>query len=171
MVPAFVLATVGGMDNQVLLSLLLSLMLCDSPPLEGGAEYDLYGELLHVPPLTIAQLEDYASTCASVQNLLLSLHAEGLWCKWAMGPVVHCRWNTTINRTDNRDRRMRRTWGMVMMPEEQGGGSCSYSGSRGGKNDNEDKRGGRGQKFARIGLTVPDGPAQGDWKTTKATIN
>ena len=75
-VPAFVVATVGGMDDQVS---------------SGGAEYDPYGELPHVPPSTIAQLEDHASTCASVQNLLLSLHAEGLGCKWATGPVIRTR--------------------------------------------------------------------------------
>jgi hypothetical protein len=84
-VPAFVVATVGGMDDQV------SWSSCGSPPLEGGAECDPYEELPHVPPSTIAQLEDYASTCASVQNLLLSLHAEGLGCKWATGPVVRAR--------------------------------------------------------------------------------
>jgi len=30
-------------------------------------------------PHTIQQLEDYASSCASIQNLLLSLHSEGEW--------------------------------------------------------------------------------------------
>ena len=75
-VPAFVVATAGGMDDQVS---------------SGGAEYDPYGELPHVPPSTIAQLEDHASTCASVQNLLLSLHAEGLGCRWATGPVIRTR--------------------------------------------------------------------------------
>ena len=83
-----------------------------------------------------------------------------------------CGWNTTtINQTDIRDRRMRRTRGVVMMPEEQGDGGCSDSGGRGGENNNEDERGGRGRKFAAIGSTVPVGPALGDWKTTKATIN
>ena len=84
---------------------------------------------------------------------------------------ANCGWNTTINRTDNSERRTRRTLWVVMMLEEQGGGGCSYSGGRGGENDNEDKRGGRGRKFAAIGSTVPARPAQGDWKTTKATIN
>ncbi len=39
----------------------------------------------------MTQLEDYASTCASIQNLLLSLHSEGYGCKWATGPVIRTR--------------------------------------------------------------------------------
>jgi len=50
---------------------------------------DLYKELPYVPPATIRQLEDYASACASIQNLLLSLHSEGLGAKWATGPVIN----------------------------------------------------------------------------------
>lgn len=30
----------------------------------------------------------YASACAAVQNVLLSLHAEGIGSKWATGPVI-----------------------------------------------------------------------------------
>ena len=57
---------------------------------------------------------------------------------------------------------LRRTWGVLMMLEEQRGGGCSYSGSRGGENSNEDVRGGRGGKFAAIGSRIPAGPAQQD---------
>jgi nitroreductase len=31
--------------------------------------------------------EDYAATCCAVQNLMLSLHAQGLGTKWTTGPV------------------------------------------------------------------------------------
>ena len=34
---------------------------------------------------------DYASTSASIQNLLLSLHSENLGCKWATGPIIQTR--------------------------------------------------------------------------------
>jgi nitroreductase len=42
-------------------------------------------------PETERQLEDYASSCASIQNLLLSLHADNCGSKWATGPLVRCR--------------------------------------------------------------------------------
>ena len=32
--------------------------------------------------------EQYASACAAIQNVLLSLHAEGIGSKWATGPVI-----------------------------------------------------------------------------------
>lgn len=33
----------------------------------------------------------YASACASIQNLLLSLHSEGLACKWSTPmSLTHC---------------------------------------------------------------------------------
>eukprot|EP00521_Asterionellopsis_glacialis_P006704 CAMPEP_0195287652 /NCGR_PEP_ID=MMETSP0707-20130614/4626_1 /TAXON_ID=33640 /ORGANISM="Asterionellopsis glacialis, Strain CCMP134" /LENGTH=454 /DNA_ID=CAMNT_0040347429 /DNA_START=77 /DNA_END=1441 /DNA_ORIENTATION=+ len=41
-----------------------------------------------VGPSTERQLEDYAATCAALQNIMLSLHAEGIGSKWATGPVV-----------------------------------------------------------------------------------
>jgi hypothetical protein len=39
---------------------------------------------LHFRLLTV----QYAAACAAVQNVLLSLHAEGIGSKWATGPVV-----------------------------------------------------------------------------------
>ena len=47
-----------------------------------------YAPLPFVPPTTERELEDYASACAAVQNILLSLHAEHVASKWATGPVV-----------------------------------------------------------------------------------
>ncbi|KAL7530012.1 hypothetical protein ACHAXR_003272 [Thalassiosira sp. AJA248-18] len=73
-IPAFVVVTVRGMGDQ-------------RSPSEG----DMFKELPYVPPATIEQLEDYASACASIQNMLLSLHAEGLGSKWATGPVIRTR--------------------------------------------------------------------------------
>ncbi len=52
---------------------------------------DIFKELPHVAPRTVRQLEDYAAACASIQNLLLSLHSEGLGSKWATGPVIRTR--------------------------------------------------------------------------------
>ena len=60
-VPAFVVATVGGMDNQVSSSLSSSPS-CDSPPLEGGGSSTRTGSSRTSPPSTLAQLEDYTST-------------------------------------------------------------------------------------------------------------
>mmetsp|Transcript_4133 Transcript_4133/g.10493 ORF Transcript_4133/g.10493 Transcript_4133/m.10493 type:complete len:344 (+) Transcript_4133:44-1075(+) len=76
-IPAFVVATVSGMEDQA--------------SSDDVCEEDSYRELPHVPPATIRQLEDYASASASIQNLLLSLHAEGLGSKWATGPVIRTR--------------------------------------------------------------------------------
>jgi len=73
-IPAFLVVTVGGMEDQ--------------PDSSDGCRVDPYEELPYAPPATIRQLEDYASACASIQNLLLSLHSEGLGCKWATGPVI-----------------------------------------------------------------------------------
>jgi len=72
-IPAFVVATVSGMQKQTLSTV---------------AEEDVYKELPFVPPATIRQLEDYASACASIQNLLLSLHSEDIGSKWATGSVI-----------------------------------------------------------------------------------
>jgi len=74
-IPAFVVVTVSGMEDQT-----------SGNDCSGE---DLYKELPYVPPATIRQLEDYASACASIQNLLLSLHSEGLGAKWATGPVIN----------------------------------------------------------------------------------
>ena len=70
-IPAFVVAIVSGMNDQTTTS-----------------DPEHHKELPYVPPASIQQLEDYASACASVQNLLLSLHSEGLGSKWATGPVI-----------------------------------------------------------------------------------
>jgi nitroreductase len=51
-------------------------------------ESDLYQPLPYVPPATELALEDYAAACAAVQNVLLSLHAEGIASKWATGPII-----------------------------------------------------------------------------------
>jgi nitroreductase len=75
-IPAFVVATVCGMEDQTF---------------EAASDGGIYTELPYVPPATIRQLEDYASACASIQNLLLSLHSEGLGSKWATGPVIRTR--------------------------------------------------------------------------------
>ena len=48
----------------------------------------LYVPLPYTPPVTERELEDYAAACAATQNVLLSLHAEGLATKWATGPVI-----------------------------------------------------------------------------------
>jgi nitroreductase len=48
----------------------------------------MYDPLEYQPPGTIRELEDYASCCAAVQNVLLSLHSEGIASKWATGDVV-----------------------------------------------------------------------------------
>jgi nitroreductase len=77
-IPAFLVATVkapslihgGGNDPSELL-----------PPF-------LYEPIEYKPPATIRELEDYASCCAAVQNVLLSLHSEGLASKWATGDVI-----------------------------------------------------------------------------------
>lgn len=50
-----------------------------------------YDTLPMKPPQTERQLEDYASACASIQNMLLSLHTEELGSKWATGPMIRCR--------------------------------------------------------------------------------
>lgn len=48
----------------------------------------LYRPLDFVAPQTEREMEDYASSCAAVQNVLLSLHAEQIASKWATGPVI-----------------------------------------------------------------------------------
>ncbi|KAL3777341.1 hypothetical protein HJC23_010143 [Cyclotella cryptica] len=75
-IPAFLVVTVGGMNDQ-------------TPSLPAPEdENDYFSELPYVAPSDTRQLEDYASTCASIQNLLLSLHSEGLVSKWATGPII-----------------------------------------------------------------------------------
>jgi nitroreductase len=50
-----------------------------------------YEPLSFAPPATDRELEDYASSCAAVQNVLLSLHSEQIASKWATGPVIQTR--------------------------------------------------------------------------------
>ena len=71
-IPAFLVASVGGMPDQV-------------PPEAHASEY---AQLPFVPPQTELQLENYAASCAATQNVLLSLHSEKLGSKWATGPVI-----------------------------------------------------------------------------------
>lgn len=73
-VPAFLVAAVGGMEDQY------------NPETEDVRSP--YEELPPIPPRSIQQLEDYASSCASIQNLLLSLHSEGLASKWSTAPII-----------------------------------------------------------------------------------
>ena len=77
-IPAFLVASVGGMPDQV--------------PSEACALYkeegSEYAQLPFVPPQTELQLENYAASCAATQNVLLSLHSEKLGSKWATGPVI-----------------------------------------------------------------------------------
>jgi hypothetical protein len=42
-----------------------------------------------IPPANERELEDYAAACAATQNVLLSLHAEHVACKWATGSIIH----------------------------------------------------------------------------------
>ena len=73
-IPAFIVATVGGMEDQFK---------------DNNDEHQSpYTELPFTAPQTIEQLEDYASSCASVQNFLLSLHSEGIASKWATGTIT-----------------------------------------------------------------------------------
>ena len=74
-IPAFLVATVQ--EEEPLFDL-------DSAALHPN-EYD---PLAYVPPSTERALENYASACAAVQNVLLSLHAEDIATKWATGPVI-----------------------------------------------------------------------------------
>ncbi len=53
--------------------------------------YYWYDNIPLRPPQTEKQLEDYASACASIQNILLSLHSEEWGSKWASGPIIRCR--------------------------------------------------------------------------------
>eukprot|EP00934_Nitzschia_sp_Nitz4_P008005 Nitzschia sp. Nitz4//scaffold144_size56818//10047//11481//NITZ4_006529-RA/size56818-snap-gene-0.8-mRNA-1//-1//CDS//3329536492//7995//frame0 len=46
-------------------------------------------QIPYAPPQTERQLEDYAAASAAVQNILLSLHSEGIGSKWATGPIIN----------------------------------------------------------------------------------
>lgn len=51
----------------------------------------MYEPMPIIPLDAEREMEDYASTCAAVQNVLLSLHAEKIASKWATGPVIRTR--------------------------------------------------------------------------------
>lgn len=65
------------------------------------------------PPASERDLEDYAASCAAVQNLLLSLHAEQVATKWATGPVVQTRAFRELVEADANDRVV----GLIMIGE------------------------------------------------------
>ena len=58
----------------------------------NGDDFDYWYDAIPLrPPQTERQLDDYASACASIQNILLSLHSEDWGSKWASGPMIRCR--------------------------------------------------------------------------------
>lgn len=69
-VPTFLVALVNGQTKKTY---------------QNDHEYE---ELPLSLPTSERQLEDYAATCAAVQNILLSLHSEGLASKWSTSPVI-----------------------------------------------------------------------------------
>lgn len=75
MVPAFLIAIVNGQPKQLFDCCAIT-------------EDKIYLPLDPMMPASERQLEDYASTCAAIQNIMLSLHSEGFGSKWATGPVI-----------------------------------------------------------------------------------
>lgn len=76
--------------NQVP-AFLVTLVASHTPIVETASvqdEDDPYRLLPYVPPTTERDLEDYASACAAVQNVLLSLHSEDIASKWVTGTVI-----------------------------------------------------------------------------------
>jgi len=67
---------------------LVALVSCSDAIAEDSNQYDQYDLLPYKPPATERELEDYASTCAAIQNVLLSLHSEQIASKWVTGPVI-----------------------------------------------------------------------------------
>ena len=65
---------------------------------------DDYEEIPFVAPASERELEDYASACAAVQNVLLSVHAEDLGTKWATGPVVKTKAFRQLIEADEKER-------------------------------------------------------------------
>lgn len=57
-------------------------------PSQCDGKEELYDELPFVAPQSEIQLEDYAAACAATQNILLSLHGEGIGSKWSTGPII-----------------------------------------------------------------------------------
>ncbi|KAL3928579.1 MAG: hypothetical protein SGBAC_012590 [Bacillariaceae sp.] len=56
--------------------------------LDTDSEPPHFEALPYAPPETERQLEDYASASSAIQNVLLSLHSDGIATKWATGPVI-----------------------------------------------------------------------------------
>jgi len=63
-------------------------------------EYDL---LPYTPPSEEA-LDDYAKTCAAVQNVLLSLRSENINAKWTNGPLLRTPAFRKLIRAESNDR-------------------------------------------------------------------
>lgn len=88
-IPAFLVATVDEENS----------FLQEENGLELLNEYD---QFRYVPPQSERALENYASTCAAVQNVLLSLHSEDISSKWATGPIISTpAFRTLIQAGDN----------------------------------------------------------------------
>jgi len=77
-IPAYMVALIEDQPNQE--------QELQKPEKEGANP--MYLEYQYAAPETEKQLEDYAAACAAVQNILLSLHSEGIGTKWATGPVI-----------------------------------------------------------------------------------
>ena len=67
---------------------MVALVQSTHPLVDVTESMDPYQALPYTPPTSERELEDYATACASVQNCLLSLHAEHIATKWVTGPVV-----------------------------------------------------------------------------------
>lgn len=80
-IPGFLVALVEGQPLQEEFG-------SSSSSSSSTTAIDPYEPLPLVVPRTERQLENYAATCAAVQNVMLSLHAEGVGSKWATGPVI-----------------------------------------------------------------------------------
>jgi len=78
-IPAWLVATVSGQEDQTVI-------------IEDDDDNDSqYEPLPIVAPRSERQIEDYAATCAAIQNVMLSIHSEGLGSKWATGSVIRTR--------------------------------------------------------------------------------
>jgi nitroreductase len=92
-IPAFLVATVAEEES-----------LESSLHLESSRLNSEYDQLPFLPPQTERALEDYASACAAVQNVLLSLHSEKIATKWVTGPVIRTRAFRDLIQADPTDR-------------------------------------------------------------------
>lgn len=60
---------------------------CKKESLNSGSVCDDNGDMYDMNKLDGRAREDYAAVCCAIQNLSLSLHANGLGSKWTTGPV------------------------------------------------------------------------------------